>query len=194
MSSRNSPEMIFDLMGFGRDPSHFDPRGVEVHGGASFAGSLRRLAEALALPLDDVVATGQVAVARHADDVAAAGSRRAPSRRSGWRSRHARRPAAAHVQRQLVPDRPTSTRPGTCGRPAGTSSSRATPRWTSTSASPCPPTSGRPPPRGLTAHRPVNAVPYVCAAAARHPHHRRPAADHRPARLMAVADRVASSP
>ena len=25
MSSRNSPEMIFDLMGFGRDPSHFDP-------------------------------------------------------------------------------------------------------------------------------------------------------------------------
>ena len=71
MSSRNSPEMIFDLMGYGRDPSHFDPRGVELHGGASFAGSLRLIAEALSLPLDDVVATGSVAVARQATEVAA---------------------------------------------------------------------------------------------------------------------------
>ena len=50
MSSRNSPEMIFDLMGYGRDPSHFDPRGVELHGGASFAGSLRLIADALVPP------------------------------------------------------------------------------------------------------------------------------------------------
>ena len=27
MSSRNSPELLFDLMGFGRDPALFDPRG-----------------------------------------------------------------------------------------------------------------------------------------------------------------------
>ena len=50
MSSRNSPEMIFDLMGFGRDPARFDPRGVEAHGGASFAGSLATVADALSLP------------------------------------------------------------------------------------------------------------------------------------------------
>ena len=71
MSSRNSPELIFDLMGFGRDPAGFDPRGVELHGGASFGGSLEVLAEALSLPLDSVEATGQVAVARKDVDVAA---------------------------------------------------------------------------------------------------------------------------
>ena len=71
MSSRNSPELIFDLMGFGRDPSHFDPRGVEQHGGASFAGSLGVVADAIGLPLDDVAATGRVAVARSAVEVAA---------------------------------------------------------------------------------------------------------------------------
>ena len=71
MSSRNSPELIFDLMGFGRDPATFDPRGVEAHGGASFAGSLEVLADALSLPLDAVEATGQVATARHDVDVAA---------------------------------------------------------------------------------------------------------------------------
>jgi hypothetical protein len=71
MSSRNSPEMIFDLMGFGRDPAGFDPRGLEAHGGGSFAGSLRAVAEALSIPLDEVTATGEVAVARRAVDVAA---------------------------------------------------------------------------------------------------------------------------
>jgi 4-hydroxy-tetrahydrodipicolinate reductase len=71
MSSRNSPELIFDLMGFGRDPSSFRPEGVEAHGGASFAGSLATVADALGLPLDDVVATGQVAAAQHTVEVAA---------------------------------------------------------------------------------------------------------------------------
>src|SRR5580692_6148828 len=71
MSSRDSPELIFDLMGFGRDPSTFDPRGVELHGGAAFAGSLGVVADALSLPLDEVVSKGQVAVARKATDIAA---------------------------------------------------------------------------------------------------------------------------
>jgi 2,4-diaminopentanoate dehydrogenase len=71
MSSRDSPEMIFDLMGFGRDPASFDPRGVELHGGAAFAGSLGVVADAISLPLTDVVASGQVAVARQATEIAA---------------------------------------------------------------------------------------------------------------------------
>ena len=87
MSSRNSPELIFDLMGFGRDPAAFDPSGVEAHGGASFAGSLEVLADALSLPLDAVEATGQVATARHdVDDGRRPPARRAPSARSGCRS------------------------------------------------------------------------------------------------------------
>ena len=79
MSSRDSPEMIFDLMGFGRDPSNFDPRGVELHGGAAFAGSLGVVADALSLPLDDVVARGEVAVARHTTESPPAGSKPGPS-------------------------------------------------------------------------------------------------------------------
>jgi 4-hydroxy-tetrahydrodipicolinate reductase len=71
MSSRNSPELIFELMGFGRNPSTFDPSGVEAHGGASFAGSLRTVADAISLPLDTVVASGQVALARQSFEVAA---------------------------------------------------------------------------------------------------------------------------
>jgi hypothetical protein len=74
MSSRNSPELIFDLMGFGRDPASFDPRGVEAHGGASFAGSLEVLADALSLPLDATWRSRQ------------AGYRRTPSPPSGCRS------------------------------------------------------------------------------------------------------------
>jgi 2,4-diaminopentanoate dehydrogenase len=71
MSSRNSPEMIFTLMGFGRDPAAFDPRGLAAHGGGSFAGSLRGVADALGIPLDDVTANAEVAAARQAVDVAA---------------------------------------------------------------------------------------------------------------------------
>src|SRR6202046_4586234 len=71
MSSRNSPEMIFDLMGFGRDPARFDPRGVEAHGGSSFPGSPATVADALSLPLDDVVASAVVATARQPVEIAA---------------------------------------------------------------------------------------------------------------------------
>lgn len=71
MSSRNSPEMIFDLMGFGRDPDKFDPSGAAAHGGASFGASLRTVADALSMPLDEVVATGEVAAARRTVEIAA---------------------------------------------------------------------------------------------------------------------------
>jgi 4-hydroxy-tetrahydrodipicolinate reductase len=71
MSSRNSPEMIFGLLGFGRSPDSFDPRGVEHHGAATFGGSLGVVADALSAPLDQVVASGEVAVARHAVEIAA---------------------------------------------------------------------------------------------------------------------------
>jgi len=71
MSSRNSPELIFNLMGFGRSPETFDPRGVSHHGVAAFGGSLGVLADALSIPLDEVVATGEVAVARKTVEIAA---------------------------------------------------------------------------------------------------------------------------
>ena len=62
MSERNSPEMISLL--FGREPKDFDIAGIGQGAGAAYGSSLRRLADALSLPLDDITVTAQVAVAR----------------------------------------------------------------------------------------------------------------------------------
>jgi hypothetical protein len=70
MSQRNSPDMIFTLMGFGTPPAELSP-GRLNHGLHSFAPSLRVTAEALGLPLDDVQASGEVAVAVHDVEIAA---------------------------------------------------------------------------------------------------------------------------
>jgi 2,4-diaminopentanoate dehydrogenase len=164
MSSRNSPEMIFDLMGFGRDPAGFDPRGLEAHGGGSFAGSLRGLAEALSISLDDVTATGEVAVARAHVEVAAG------------------RIEAGTVGAQRL--EVTGSRGGT---PVVSFSAHwyltrdVEPRWDLRETGwhvllegdtpldidirfPVDPEEWAATSPGLTAHRPVNAVPYVCAA------------------------------
>jgi 2,4-diaminopentanoate dehydrogenase len=70
LSRRNSPELLFDLMGFGTDPGAFDP-GRWSHGAQSFGPSLRLVAEALSLPLESVEAGGEVAVARRTTELAA---------------------------------------------------------------------------------------------------------------------------
>jgi hypothetical protein len=164
MSSRDSPEMIFDLMGFGRAPEHFDPRGVELHGGASFAGSLGVLADALSLPLDDVVASGQVAVARHAVEV-----------------------AAGRIEAGTIAAQRMKVVGMRAGRPLLTFSANwyltidVEPAWDLRETGwhvlvegdtpldvdirfPVPPDEWAATSPGLTAHRPVNAVPFVVAA------------------------------
>jgi 4-hydroxy-tetrahydrodipicolinate reductase len=164
MSSRNSPEMIFDLMGFGRDPAHFDPRGVEAHGGASFAGSLGVVADALSLPLDEIVAKGQVAVASHATDIAVgrieAGTI-AAQRLEVTGVRGSRPLLCFSANWYLTPDvepawdlRPTGWHVVVEGdTPLDVDIHFPVPpeKWAATSP-------------GLTAHRPVNAIPYVCKA------------------------------
>jgi 2,4-diaminopentanoate dehydrogenase len=70
LSRRNSPELLFDLMGFGADPSTFDPARWS-HGAQSFGPSLRLVAGSLGLPLDSVEAAGEVAVARRTTEIAA---------------------------------------------------------------------------------------------------------------------------
>ncbi len=164
VSSRNSPELLFDLMGFGRDPSTFDPRGFELHGSASFGGSLGVVADALSLPLDNVVATGEVAVARGDVEVAAG---RIPAGTIG-----AQRIQVTGVRRgspllqfsanwYVTPD--------------------VEPEWALQETGwhvvvegdvpldvnihfPVPPDEWADTSPGATAHRAVNAVPYVCAA------------------------------
>jgi 4-hydroxy-tetrahydrodipicolinate reductase len=70
LSQRNSPELLFELMGFGKEPASFDPARWG-HGAVAFGPSLRMTAEALSLPLDDVEASGEVAVAVRDIDIAA---------------------------------------------------------------------------------------------------------------------------
>jgi hypothetical protein len=63
LSSRNSPEMLFKVMGFGKDPAAFGDVRRWAGLGASFGPSLRAVTEAFGLPLDSVKATGEVATA-----------------------------------------------------------------------------------------------------------------------------------
>lgn len=70
LSQRNSPELLFDIMGFGKDPAAFDAHRF-AFGRDSFGPSLELVAEAMAMPLDDVVSTGEVATAASATEIAA---------------------------------------------------------------------------------------------------------------------------
>ncbi len=164
MSSRDSPELIFDLMGFGRDPSTFDPLGVELHGAAAFGGSLGVVADALALPLDGVVATGEVAVARRRVDIAAgrieAGT--IGAQRMNVTGMRQGRPLLTFSANWYLT---TDVEPGWDLRETG---------WHLTVEGdlpldidirfPVPPDEWAATSPGVTAHRPVNAIPYVCAA------------------------------
>ena len=70
LSPRNSPGLLFDVMGFGRPPGTSDPNRV-AHLVDSFGPSLRLIADALAIPLDSVEGTGAVAVTTCAVEIAA---------------------------------------------------------------------------------------------------------------------------
>jgi 4-hydroxy-tetrahydrodipicolinate reductase len=70
LSQRDSPELLFDLMGFGGPPE-------ALHGGrlehllSSFGPSLQLTAESLGMPLDSLEVAGEVAVAARTIEIAA---------------------------------------------------------------------------------------------------------------------------
>jgi 4-hydroxy-tetrahydrodipicolinate reductase len=164
MSSRNSPELIFDLMGFGRDPATFKPAGRAAHAGASFSGSLGMVADALGTPFDDVVSTASAAVARHPTDIAAGRIEE----------------GTIAAQRMEVTGL-RSGRPFLRFRANWYLTTDVDPTWELRSTGwhlsvegdlplevdigfPVPPEEWAATSPGVTAHRPVNAVPAVCAA------------------------------
>lgn len=61
VSDRDSPDMLFNLMGFGHPAAEFPPERFG-YGAYSFGPSMRLIAEAVGLPLDSVTATGEVGV------------------------------------------------------------------------------------------------------------------------------------
>nr|MDT0667249.1 hypothetical protein [Micromonospora sp. DSM 115978] len=60
LSQRDSPGLLFDVMGFGKPPAELD-EGRLSHGRISFGPSLELLADALGMPLDGLEAGGAVA-------------------------------------------------------------------------------------------------------------------------------------
>jgi hypothetical protein len=70
LSERDSPDLLFNVMGFGKAPDAFDERRF-AHGADAFGPSLRLVAEAVGLPLDEVVSSGSVATATHDTEIAA---------------------------------------------------------------------------------------------------------------------------
>jgi 4-hydroxy-tetrahydrodipicolinate reductase len=70
LSQRDSPALLFEVMGFGQPVADFDERRLS-HLRNAFGPSLQLLAEALSLPLDAVEASGEVAVAPEEIEIAA---------------------------------------------------------------------------------------------------------------------------
>ena len=70
LSKRDSPELLFGLMGFGRDLAPFQDFRAD-HLRSSFGPSLRLVADAVGLPLDDVTARGELATTPRETDIAA---------------------------------------------------------------------------------------------------------------------------
>ena len=70
LSKRDSPDLLFNIMGFGAAPEEFDVRRF-AYGAIAFGPSLRHLADALGMPLDSVESTGELAAARETISIAA---------------------------------------------------------------------------------------------------------------------------
>jgi hypothetical protein len=164
LSQRDSPELLFGLMGFGADPATFD-HGRWSHGVRSFGPSLRLLGEALSLPLDSVEGSGEIAVARRPTEMAAgrleagtvAGQRMKVTGMRGGRP-FLTFAATWFCTSELEPDwqlRPTGWHISVVGdAPLDVEMRLDVPlehmgAWTP----------------GYTANRAVNAVPFVCQAA-----------------------------
>jgi len=163
LTTRDSPDLLFRIMGFGRPAGAFDERRL-THGRDSFGPSLRLIADAFGMPLDDLEASGAFATASRTIEIAAGTIEKgtvAAQRVSvtGLRAGRAvmRFTANWYCTAEIEPAwdlRETGWRVVVEGDAPLDVSIRfpvAPELWAATSP-------------GLTAHRAVNAVPVVCDA------------------------------
>ena len=70
MSSRDSPDMIFNVLGYGQPPGVFDQAKIDYvkH---DFSASLAQIADAMNLPIEKFEATGEMSAARSTGQIAA---------------------------------------------------------------------------------------------------------------------------
>ncbi|HEX4376574.1 MAG TPA: hypothetical protein VHZ99_05445 [Steroidobacteraceae bacterium] len=169
-SSRNSPEMIFDMMGFGRKPGAVSEAQLE-HARLCFGPSLQLVATALKLPLDSVEVTGAQGLARGDVRIAAGvvpagtvaatrttvtGIRRGKALMSFTSTWFVASDVDTSDEAQWEFRSPSGWRillQGDCPLDISICFPVAIENYADMTP-------------GLTAHRPVNAVPYVCEAPA----------------------------
>lgn len=165
LSTRNSPEMLFALMGFGGPSLAQANEGRAQHLRQAFGPSLQLIADALGLSFERIEAHAEVALARHDLHIAAgvikAGT--VAAQRTVVSALHAGRPLLSFTATwycgqdlaadwELLPD-------GWKIQVQGDAPFELSLRFTTAAADKAAVTPG------YTAHRAVNAVPYVCAAA-----------------------------
>jgi hypothetical protein len=163
VSSRDSPEMLFEVMRFGKPPFKFDEHSLE-HVRRHYGGSLAALADSLSIPLDSFESLGEAGITRSETKIAAGvvpkgtlGAQRitVTGMRKGKPTLRFR--ANWYVTRDVEPSldlRETGWRVLVEGdTPLKVDITFPVPleKWAAFTPS-------------LTAHPPVNAVPYVCAA------------------------------
>jgi 2,4-diaminopentanoate dehydrogenase len=165
VSTRDSPDMLFNLMGFGHAVEEFPPERF-AYGAYAFGPSLRLIADAVGLPLDSVTATGEVAVTPEKLTIAAgtldAGT--VAGQRMVITGSRAGQPLMTFTATWYCTEEldPAWTVPGWNGwrvdvagdAPLGVDVRFTIPEGQAGEMTP-----------GYTANRAVNAVPYLCAAA-----------------------------
>ena len=163
-SSRNSPEMLFDIMGFGQPMGPYDQRRAD-HLKGDFGRSMAQVAEAIGLPFDEIEAFGELAAARNTFEIAAgtvqAGT--VGAMRTTITGKHKGQPVMRFRCNWYV-----TTDIAEAGWDLRESGWRVlvegdTPLRVDISYPVAPEDYAAFTP-GLTAHRPVNAIPVVCAA------------------------------
>lgn len=163
-SSRNSPQMIFQIMGFGQAPNPQATAGRVQHLRQAFGPSLQMVAEALGLSFDSIKGHGDVAFAKHdtriAAGVVAAGT--VGAQRTTVSGMRQGKPLISFTANWFVTtglDKDWDLRgDGWRVEVDGDAPLDMDLRFT------VPPERKAATTPGYTAHRAVNAVPYVCAA------------------------------
>jgi 4-hydroxy-tetrahydrodipicolinate reductase len=163
LSSRDSPDLLFNLMGFGRSADEFPPKRFG-YGAYAFGPSLRLVADSVGLPLDSVTSTGQVAVTPETLTIAAGtlGAGTVAAQRMTVTGTHAGRPLLTFTATWYCADALdpawTVRENGWRVRVDGDAPLDVDIRF------PYPAERAAEMTPGYTANRAVNAVPYVCAA------------------------------
>ncbi len=167
-SSRNSPEMIFDMMGFGAQPGAAS-EGQLQHKKMSFGPSLQLVATALGMPIERFEVTGAQGIARRDIEIAAGVVPRGTvaATKTTLTGYHKDKPAFQMTTTWFIStDVETSDgQEWEFRSPSGWHVVMMGDCPLDISISyPCRPEDYADMTPGLTANRPVNAVPYVCEA------------------------------